>query len=90
MSAASDLIHKLARAVPGERIVYFIGYLPNALLRMDAERLGVIQAVRNAVDAGFIDVVQRRMGDLTYAYIAVKRKFRRAWHKPPFSGRDLG
>lgn len=55
-------------AKAGESIEYFSGYLPNS------SDLGVKAESRALFNAGYVDLVQRRLGNFQYGYIAIKKE----------------
>lgn len=75
----SELTSWLARARPGDRVVYHQGFLvvdygpTSSLQDRERHRLdAVATAVRDAAVAGAVHLVQERLGTNTFGYLAVR------------------
>jgi hypothetical protein len=56
-------------AKPGERRVYFTGYLARS-----RGMVSIASAAMELQDAGVVHLLQQRLGDEVYAYIAQRRR----------------
>lgn len=76
----------VASALPGHRMEYFHGLLghdrmPSAKALQEHDRLALVAVARRAMqlaEDGYLQLVQRRHGENSYSYIAIKTRHRRA------------
>ena len=73
---------------PGSMFVYHSGYLPldkyntyqldgRTFFQRNAEIFNLAQSAMGLYEMGLVELVQRKLSEAEYQYIAVKRKYRR-------------
>lgn len=80
-----DLAMRLADAKPGDVMTYHVGMLardrwPTSLVLAEERRIAlnaVADRVRKLADAGWVHLLQRRVGDECFAYLLVVRPWPR-------------
>jgi hypothetical protein len=88
----NDLCDRLADAMPGEIIPYYVGMLaadraPNSLTLTEAQRIelnALADRMMQLVDVGRVHLVQRRMGPEQFVYLAIVRP--QPWRRPHVVG----
>ena len=79
--SANDLCDRLADAMPGEIIPYYVGMLaadraPTSLTLSEAQRIelnALADRMRQLADGCRVHLVQRRLGPERFAYLAIVR-----------------